>query len=230
MFLSEHARQVISQVTGPLVNSVVIPHGIDERFRGVSTSRRPWPKAGPIRCLYVSNTAPYKHQWHVVKAVADLRQKGYELELNLVGGGSGRSLKRLMASLNYFDPHRDFVKFEDFVPNERIPSYLAKSDLFIFASSCENLPVTMLEAMASGIPICSSNRGPMPEVLGKNGCYFDPECPATIAEAILSMIIDDVSRVRRSEDSLERSQQYTWQICGINTWQALVRACQKDWK
>ena len=76
-----------------------------------------------------------------------------------------------------------FVSQKEFVANGNIPDYLARSDLFIFASSCENLPITMLEAMASGIPICCSNRGPMPEVLGREGCYFDPEVPASIALA-----------------------------------------------
>lgn len=227
IFLSEHARRTISHVAGQFNNSVVIPHGIDDRFRAVVTTRRPWPDSGPVRCLYVSNVAPYKHQWHVVEAIAMLRGNGYDIELLLVGGGRGSALNRLMRSLDRFDPDRRFVHIEDFVPNERIPDYLAQADLFVFASSCENLPITLLEAMASGIAICSSDRGPMPEVLGEDGCYFDPENPVSIANAIRSMIDDPAGREYRRLYSLEHSKKYTWQRCAQATWKALAVECHK---
>lgn len=227
IFLSEHARQIISQVASQFRNSVVIPHGIDDRFRAVAASRRPWPVSGPVRCLYISNAAPYKHQWHVVEAVSGLRQEGYDIELLFVGGGRGPALKRLTLAMERFDPGRNFVRLEDFVPNERIPDYLSQADLFIFASSCENLPVTLLEAMASGIPICSSDRGPMPEALGENGCYFDPEQPVSISGAIRSMIDKPERRECRRVDSFERSKKYTWQRCAKETWKALADVCHR---
>lgn len=227
VFLSEHARRTISRETGPLTDSVVIPHGIDERFRAVATHRPTWPDAGPVRCLYVSNAAPYKHQWHVIEAIAGLRNEGYDIELTLVGGGHGPAYERLMLAIKRFDPDHVFVRLQDFVLNERVPEYHAQSDLFIFASSCENLPVTILEAMASGVPICSSDRGPMPEVLGENGCYFDPEQPASIAEAIRSMVDDKTGRERRASGSLTRSKQFTWQRCSEETWKALANACHR---
>ena len=55
-----------------------------------------------------------------------------------------------------------------FYSHERIIKELINSDLFIFASSCENLPNTLLEAMASSIPIISSSKGPMREILEKS--------------------------------------------------------------
>ena len=177
IYLTEHARRTIEQQIGRTSRSIVIAHGIDTKFRAIAGSRRRFPAGEPVKCLYVSNTAPYKHQWHVVEAIAFLRREGHTVELALVGGGSGPAHDRLDRAVVKFDPRREFVTQTGFVPNDAIPDYLARSDLFIFASSCENLPITMLEAMASGIPICSSNRGPMPEVLGEAGSYFDPERP-----------------------------------------------------
>lgn len=228
IFLSEHARKTIIDSTGHLAKTAVIPHGIDERFRSIAQLRRQWPTTGPIRCLNVSNVAPYKHQWHVAEAIAILRKRGYNLELTLVGGGRGPALTRLIKTLDRLDPQRSFVEFVDFVPNERISTYLAQSDLFIFSSSCENLPVTMLEAMASGIPICSSNRGPMPEVLGKNGLYFDPEQPDAIANTIQSVIDSSESRAHITTDSIIKSQSFTWERCANDTWSALANACRKE--
>lgn len=222
IFLTEHARRVIGRYVA-LPPSVVIPHGIDERFRTVGRARRPWPQHGPIRCLYVSNAAPYKHQWHVVEAVARLRKASrHDLRLRLVGGGRGAALARLVAAVERFDPRREFVELVDFAPHEDIPIELAAADLFVFASSCENLPITLLEAMAAGLPICSSDRGPMPEVLGPAGAYFDPETPATIQASLLSLLDDPQRREALRTDALSRAASYTWATCADATWAALA--------
>lgn len=228
VFLTEHARKTILDEIGPVRQSIVIPHGIDKKFRAVASKRRLWPVGEPVQCLYVSNAAPYKHQWHVVNAISALRHKGYSVQLTLVGGGSGASQARLECAIAHFDPEAFFVTQKGLVPNDEIPDYLARSDLFLFASSCENLPITMLEAMASGIPICCSNRGPMPEVLGDAGSYFDPEVPASIAEAVQSMLNDETMRQSKAVSSLERSKAFTWARCANETWKALALACRSE--
>ena len=82
------------------------------------------------------------------------------------------------------------MKCLGFVPHDDLPSLLAGADLFVFASSCENMPNTLVEAMAIGLPIACSDRGPMPEVLRDGGVYFDPENPESIAAAIETLIRD----------------------------------------
>ena len=56
-----------------------------------------------------------------------------------------------------------------------LPEHLREAELFVFASSCENLPNILIEGMAAGLPIACSRRPPMPEVLGDAGESFDPE-------------------------------------------------------
>ncbi len=222
IFLTRHAFQTISQYTS-LPHVAIIPHGIDEVFRAVSESRRSWPGVGPIRCLYVSNAAPYKHQWHVVEAIAKIRDTTrFDIRLRLVGGGTGPSHDRLLGSVDKYDPGRFFVELIDFAQHEAIPSELASADLFVFASSCENLPITLLEAMASGIVICCSNRGPMPAVMGPDAIYFDPEQPDSIAQALVSVCEDPLLRERLRTDSIARAASYTWQMCAEKTWAALA--------
>jgi glycosyltransferase involved in cell wall biosynthesis len=67
---------------------------------------------------------------------------------------------------------------------------LLKSDIFVFASSCENMPNTLIEGMAAGLKIACSSRGPMPEVLKDAGYYFDPESPVSISKAIEQIILN----------------------------------------
>jgi glycosyltransferase involved in cell wall biosynthesis len=170
-----------------------------------------------LDCLYVSNVAPYKHQWMVIKAVAKLKGQGYDIKLTLIGGGRGKAQVRLWNEMQQSDPEGIFVKQEAFVPHNQIPVYLAKADIYLFASSCENMPIILLEIMASGLPIVCSSKEPMPEILGDAGIYFNPERPVEIAGALLTLINSSSLRSELAQASFTRSQEYSWERCANET-------------
>jgi len=163
----------------------------------------------------------YKHQWVVIRAIGELRRRGHAVALYLAGGGSGKAQRLLDAEIARTDPQREFVKTIGFVRHEEIPALLARADLFIFASSCENMPNTLVEAMASGLPIASSNRGPMPEVLKDGGVYFDPEDHESIVAAVQSIIVNRDLRARIARRARELSERYSWTSCARETWEFL---------
>lgn len=223
IFLTKHAARVIQQYCGPLSRIANIPHGVGADFKCTNATQA-WPEEGerPIRCLYVSNAALYKHQWVVVQAIAVLRERGQNISLTLVGGGAGRAQQLLDEQISLSDPDGVFVEQLDFVPQNKLPVHLANADLFVFASSCENMPNTLVEAMAVGLPIACSNRGPMPEVLGDGGVYFDPEDTDSIAEAVGQIIKDPVLRVKIAQRAKRLSEQYSWSRCANETWAFIV--------
>ena len=223
IFLTHYASHMIQKVTGPIKNSEIIPHGVNDSFRNIKIQRE-WKKGSikEIKCVYISSTAPYKHQWNVVRAIKLLREKDYPLTLTLVGGGSGFAQKRLEDEIKLSDPNGTFVTQYSFIHIDNIPMILSESDLFVFASSCENMPVTLIEGMASGLPIACSDRGPMPEVLGDGGVYFNPDEPASIADAIEKLIEDEDLRLRGIEISKQISNAYLWQINSKKTFNFLV--------
>ena len=69
------------------------------------------------------------------------------------------------------------VCFHGEIPYKELHQQYQQADIGVFASSCENMPNILLETMASGLPIACSKKGPIPEVLGKDGVYFDSEEP-----------------------------------------------------
>jgi glycosyltransferase involved in cell wall biosynthesis len=211
IFLTKYASQIIQGFCGPCNRVTLVPHGVGESFRTVEPLKN-WPlkKERPIECLYVSNTAPYKHQWHVVRALELLKKKGYLLRLTLVGGGKGPAQARLLAQIKVCDPIGEFVRQVPFVPQGELPEYFSRADLFVFASSCENMPNTLIEAMAAGLPIACSDRGPMPEVLQDAGCYFDPENPASIATAIEKLILNESFRLNCAAKAKELAKAFSW--------------------
>jgi glycosyltransferase involved in cell wall biosynthesis len=91
------------------------------------------------------------------------------------------------------------------------------ADGAVFASSCENLPNILLEAMASGLPNASSGSGPMPEVLGDAGIYFDPRDPDSIAATLRTLIEDDHLRAELATRGHCQAAQYSWARCASET-------------
>lgn len=218
IFLTRYAGEIIQRSCGSLKRITYIPHGIDSAFKEIKLINR-WPERGerPVQCVYVSNADMYKHQWVVIEALALLRDRGYQVELKLIGGGEGRGQALIQDALNKYDPDGVVIEQLPFIKHELLPEMLAQADIFVFASSCENMPISLIEAMAVGLPIACSDRGPMPEVLGDAGNYFNPEDSVSIARAIEEMILFPEVRSACSRHAKALSQEYSWRRCSSET-------------
>jgi glycosyltransferase involved in cell wall biosynthesis len=222
IFLTNYASNVIQKYTGSLMNFKIIPHGVGENFRINIDKPLLYHDSNKIyKCIYVSNTAPYKHQWHVVEAISQLKHKGYKVELLLVGGGEGPAQKKLENAIRIYDKKNKFIIQRDFIKHNEIPELLLKSDIFIFASTCENMPNTLIEGMASRLKIACSSKGPMPEVLKDGGYYFDPENPKSISDAIEKIINNQVESNEKAQKAQKYSLEYSWQRCATETFNFL---------
>jgi len=229
IFLTQYASDVISRHTGTLKSSAIIPHGVGKNFRA-KPCHQDWPSFGSaIQCIYVSNADLYKHQWHVISAISNLRKAGYNISLTLAGAGSGQAVHRVIEQADICDPTREYVHILPKITHDEVAHHIHKSNIFIFASSCENMPNTLLEGMAAGLPIACSNRGPMPEILKNGGVYFDPESPTSIAKALSSIITQNTLRVSIQTSAFRRSLLFSWERCAIETWQYLraTASCQQ---
>jgi glycosyltransferase involved in cell wall biosynthesis len=75
--------------------------------------------------------------------------------------------------------------------------------------------------MASGLPIACSNRGPMPDILGEAGSYFDPENPESIAQAVRGQLEHASLRTDLAEQAYGRARAYSWTQCAASTFEFL---------
>jgi glycosyltransferase involved in cell wall biosynthesis len=117
--------------------------------------------------------------------------------------------------------HQPWVRYHGSIAFNLLHEQYAKADLGLFASSCENMPNILLETMASGLPIACSNKGPMPEVLGDAGIFFDPEKPEQISRALLLLIKSPRLRAELAQESFARAQEYSWKHCANETFEFL---------
>ena len=232
IFLTEYAKQAVLKVTGALAaKTATIAHGLSPRFQMPPKVQRPikeYTESNPLRLIYVSIIDQYKHQWHLIEAVHTLRVQGLPVELELIGPGYPSALARLQVAITQFDPGKVWVHYRGAVPYESLHAMYAQADLAVFASSCENMPIILLEIMASGLPVACSNRGPMPEVLDEAGLYFDPENPVEIARILRKYIDSPALRSEKAKASIARCQQYAWERCADETFAFLGEvACGK---
>lgn len=221
IFLTKYAQETVSDFLGGIRKPVaLIPHGIEDRF-----VQQPRPQRGvnqysitrPFRLLYVSILMPYKHQVEVALAVHQLRAEGLPVVVRFVGADWGRYGREFGRLLHRLDPGKVYLHWAGSVSFDQLDSYYMESDAFVFGSSCENLPNIMIEAMAAGLPIASSNHGPMPEVLQDAGIYFDPDIPYSIAEALRRLIDNDDLRAKLATSAWKKAESYSWARCARET-------------
>jgi len=225
IFLTEVAKNAIaSQIARLPIHTSVIPHGLAPgQFSEPKTQLSGKNPGRPYHLLYVSTVAEYKHQWNVVRAVSRLRSEGWPLKLKLVGAAEPGALRKLNAAISACDPTGVCIEYTALLPFEHVTDAYRNADMFVFASSCENLPNILIEAMAAGLPIACSNRQPMPAILGDAGEFFDPEDEASISSALTRLLGDPGRRMSMAAKAFEMSQQYSWSACANSTLQFLRR-------
>lgn len=221
IFLTRYAHDAILRITGPLRGAAaIVPHGIDDRFR-----REPRPQraiadvtmSDPLRVAYVSIVDAHKHQWAVAEAIDRLRREGLPIRLDLYGPARDSVLPRLTEVLERVDPEREFIRYWGAIDYNELDKRYAAADICVFASSCENMPNILIESMAAALPIACSDRGPMPEVLGDAGVYFDPEDSRSIADAVRMLALDPILRAKKAGAAQKIAAEFSWLRCSRET-------------
>jgi len=218
IFLSNYAKKIISDMLkNKFESSVVINHGVSDMFRKLPKTQCPistYSTTNPFELLYVSNILPYKYHLNVINAVNQLANEGIPIKLTLIGKNEfnkiGKKVNKLVNKVNI--AHK-IIDWHQNVSIDEVKKYYHLSDCFIFASTCENMPNILIEAMSSGLPIICSNTGPMKEFLKESGIYFNPLSVVDLKKSLLKMINDVDLRSKLSRNSHELSFKYSWQKC-----------------
>ncbi len=213
IYISNYAKVYIENKYPLLKNkkSKVIYHGISNEFRQEPKLQQPineYTKENPYVISYISIINFYKHQWNVVEAVKKLRSEGYYIKLNLIGSMNPSCKEKLENSIKGAE---DFIFYEGHVPYNEISNHYKSTNLFVFASTCENMPNILLEAMSAGLPILSSDFGPMPEILKDAGVYMNPTSIHSIYENLKKMVLNEDLRKEISEKAYEYSKDFSWE-------------------
>ena len=106
--------------------------------------------------------------------------------------------------------YESFVKYRGKIPYDEISKVYKNTDLFLFASTCENMPNILVEAMSAGLPILSSNYGPMPEILKDAGVYMNPTDVDSISFNLEKLLLNERLRTKIANKAYKYSQDFSW--------------------
>jgi len=221
IFISDYARDIIEKlVTVP--HAVTIPHGINEVFRTHEKmlDRPDWLPEGEY-LLYVSKFDVYKHHREVAQAYADLPEAlRARYKLILVGEKDEALAGEVLKLVKERKLERDVMVAGPRAYDD-LPRAYRNAAVNLFASSCENCPNILLEALGAGRPVLSSNIPPMPEFGSDAAGYFLPTDPESIRQAMENVLTDDAYRNDLAKASARRSDDFSWQLTSQRTWKSI---------
>ncbi|MET3536384.1 glycosyltransferase family 4 protein [Chryseobacterium limigenitum] len=223
IFLTNYAKNYIINFANlnPSAN-IVIPHGIRASFINKPKIQKHiefYNENNPFKFLYVSIITEYKHQWNVAEAILKLRQEGYPVTLDLVGGYTVEALEKLKKVL--LKDKENVINYRGLIPYDELSDVYINADGFIFASTCENMPIILIEAMTAGLPIASSDKEPMGEVLENSAFYFNSVSVDSIYNSLKDYLLNPEKRTINSENTFNKAIRYTWKDCYNNTFKYL---------
>lgn len=228
IFLTNYAKEIITKQIKNIKDKNykyrIIPHGINKLFRlnlQKSINIKNYNLDKTFNIIYVSKIDEYKNHLQVIDAVRKLKEKKYPIKLFLVGSNYPKTFKNLINHLKIIKKHNEYIKILGEINYLNLPKIYNDCDLIIFASSCENLPIILLEGMATGLPIVSSKNMPMPEILIDSAVYFNPLNSESIYKGLKKMIDNPLIRQKLSIKSNKLSLPYSWEKCSNETFKYL---------
>jgi glycosyltransferase involved in cell wall biosynthesis len=116
------------------------------------------------------------------------------------------------------------TRFLGWLAPAELEGFYRASECFVFPSLYEGFGLPVLEAMARGLPVASSERGSLGEVVDDAALTFDPESPRAIADAIERLLQDAAERQRLRERGLANVERFSWKETARRTLQVYERA------
>lgn len=188
-----------------------IYNGYSEHFHPISDSYEITKKyiTHPKYIFFLGNTDPKKNTPGVLKAYSLYLAKSKNPLPLLIADLQEEVIDKYLRDDNMMDI-KSMLYYPGYIPNTELPAIYSGATAFIYASLRESFGIPILEAMACGTPVITSNTSAMPEIAGQNGILVDPTLPENIADALLRLEEDADFYQAQREHGLNRVQLFSW--------------------
>lgn len=161
--------------------------------------------------IYIGTVQPRKNLISLMEAVARIP----DLNLVIVGKTSGLGQQGWKYEEILRKPKElkieNRVIFTGYAPTEDLPVLISGAKAFVLVSLWEGFGIPILEAMACGTPVITSNVSSLPEVAGSAGLLVDPKSVDQIEQAIRTIVFDVKLRVKKSRMGLQQVKKFSWE-------------------
>lgn len=192
----------------------VVHSAIDPRFKPITDESR----LSNIRnkynlperyILFVGNLYPGKNFRNIVKAFKRIKNEiGFPVKLVSVGSLRWKYEKDFR-EIEVLGLKNDIL-FTGWIEQEELPALYHLADLFLFPSLYEGFGIPIVEAMACGCPVVTSDTGSCPEVAGSAAKLVDPKNFNDIADGVIDILTNNILRKKMIAQGLVEAKQFSW--------------------
>ncbi len=166
--------------------------------------------------LFVGSLEPRKNIKTLINAYSRLSeklQKEYSLVIAGASGWLNSDIYKTVKDLSI----KERVHFTGYIDKEDISALYSMSTVFVYPSLYEGFGLPILEAMACGTPVITSNTSSMPEVAGEAAVLITPTDVDAMVVSLQKILKDEALRVKMSLAGIEQAKSFTWERCARDT-------------
>jgi glycosyltransferase involved in cell wall biosynthesis len=205
--VSENTRQDAIRLLG------IAPEKIETIYSGVAPEyfeARATSRARPY-VLYVGTIEPRKNLDTLLDAWRQLRPEFRESYDLVVAGPHGWRSEKTLARI------RAEAAYLGYVPEADLPGLVAGATAFVYPSLYEGFGFPVVQAMAVGVAVLTSNTSCLPEIVGDAALLADPRSAAEIACGLTRLLESESLRDHLAERGRVRARQFTWENCAARS-------------
>jgi len=182
----------------------VVPLAADKEFKPLNV-----PKNDDIKqILYVGSEIPRKNLPVLIHAFSMISKKYKNVRLKKVGVSQNEKARNDLLDLSRKLGVLDKIDFPNHI--DSLVEVYNSADVFVFPSKYEGFGLPVLEAMACGCPVITTNLTSIPEVAGDASLYFDPDSPEELAEQIERVLFDKDLSQKLTDQGIKRADKFSW--------------------
>lgn len=204
-------QNILSKLHLPQHQLAMIYNGYNDWFRPLDDEQEVYKKYIDKRgfFFFLGNTDPKKNTERTLVAYARYLEQS-EVKRPLLMADLEKQYFDGIISRNNIDHIRQYIKTPGYIVNSDLPYIYNAAFAFLYTSLRESFGIPLLEAMACGTPVITSNTSSMPEIGSRNAILVNPESVEEITAMMLRLETDNTFYQHQKEVGLERAKLFSW--------------------
>lgn len=224
-------RDIVRLLRIPESKVTVIYNGVGEEFRPLDRQACKDYLASKYSItsdflLAPGGLARNKNIPRLLAAMCLLKKTGRQESLVILGDTESSEFQHVAFSIRQSGLDGT-VMVPGFVPREELPAFYNAASLVVYATLYEGFGLPVLEAMACGTPVVTSNTSSLPEIAGDAALLVDPRNPEEIASAVQRLLTDDTLRAELASRGLVHARQFSWKNTAEKTLEVFLEVAAR---
>jgi glycosyltransferase involved in cell wall biosynthesis len=219
-------REILKQYPYANGKLQVVYNAVSDRFQPVDLSAKEKIKLkyaeGKEYFICVGSIHPRKNLINLLKAFSWFKKRQQTNMQLLIAGRLAWRYEQFLEKLDSFKYKKD-VKLLGYISSAELPALVGSAYGLVYPSFFEGFGLPILEAMQSGVPVISSNRGALPEIAANVSLFCDPENPEDIGKKMSQLFIDESLRNSLVNQGFVRAGTFNWSASAEKVWETLMK-------